>query len=245
LNRTPEARAQELDLHNRRDPHRSESSLSDVILGGQDGLVNVLGVLLGVAAATSDADVVIVAGLATAFSESISMAAVAYTSTQADADLYESELAREHRHVRTVPDLERDEVRAIFQRKGYSGERLEDLVDAVTADKDVWVALMLAVEHRLVPIDRRAARRSAWVVGASALVGSLLPVAPFLLLSVSTAMIAAVGVAALVLFGVGYYKAKVTVGRPLRSAVELAVIGTLSALVGYVVGALFEGLRGS
>jgi hypothetical protein len=64
-----------------RDPHRQASALSDVILGGQDGLVNVLGVILGVAAATSDPRIVLVAGLAATFAESVSMGAVAYTST--------------------------------------------------------------------------------------------------------------------------------------------------------------------
>lgn len=100
--------ADDLDHHTRRDPHRQASALSDVILGGQDGLVNVLGVILGVAAATADARIVLVAGLAATFAESVSMGAVAYTSTLADADFYESERAREYRHVQAVPVLEAD-----------------------------------------------------------------------------------------------------------------------------------------
>ena len=71
----------ELDYDARLDPHRGASALSDVILGGQDGLVNVLGVILGVAAATADTRIVLVAGLAATFAESVSMGAVAYTST--------------------------------------------------------------------------------------------------------------------------------------------------------------------
>ena len=75
----------DLDHHTNLDPHKKGSTLSDVILGGQDGLVNVLGVILGVAAATGDAYIVMVAGLAATFAESVSMGAVAYTSTVADA----------------------------------------------------------------------------------------------------------------------------------------------------------------
>ena len=93
-----------------RDPHRQASALSDTILGGQDGLVNVLGVILGVAAATSDPHIILVAGLAATFAESVSMGAVAYTSTMADADFYESEREREFRHIREMPHLERDEL---------------------------------------------------------------------------------------------------------------------------------------
>src|SRR3990172_3875999 len=94
-----------LRYHLYHDPHRQSSGLSDIILGGQDGLVNVLGVILGVAAATHDPRIVMVAGLAATFAESVSMGAVAYTSTLADSDFYESERAREHRHVHLVPAL--------------------------------------------------------------------------------------------------------------------------------------------
>src|SRR5512147_1755504 len=96
-----------------RDPHRQASALSDIILGGQDGLVNVLGVILGVAAATSDPRIVLVAGLAATFAESVSMGAVAYTSTLADSNLYDSEREREYRHLNRAPDLERQEIRQI------------------------------------------------------------------------------------------------------------------------------------
>jgi len=46
--------------------------------------------------------------------------------------------------------------------------------------------------------------------------------------------------AALTLFVVGVYKARVTIGRPLRSGIQMAVIGTISALAGYVVGLIFK-----
>ena len=227
-------------MHERRDPHQSTSRISDIILGGQDGLVNVLGVLLGVAAATSDAHIVVVAGLATAFAESISMAAVAYTSTQADADLYESERARELRHIKAIPALEREEVREMFARRGFEGEMLGRIVAAITADKDVWVAVMLAEEHKLVPIDRAQALRSAFTVGVSALIGSLLPVLPFFAIPVRESMFAATLLAAVTLFIAGVYKARVTVGKPWKSGAELAIIGTVSAMVGYAVGAIFN-----
>src|SRR5512136_2416889 len=107
------------------DPHRRASGLADIILGGQDGLVNVLGVILGVAAATSDPRIILVAGLAATFAESVSMGAVAYTSTLADADFYESERAREYRHIQEVPKLEREEVREIYASKGFHGELLD------------------------------------------------------------------------------------------------------------------------
>ncbi|HNK63158.1 MAG TPA: VIT1/CCC1 transporter family protein [Anaerolineales bacterium] len=222
------------------DPHKRGSSLSDFILGAQDGLVNVLGVVLGIAAATNDARVVLVAGLATTFAESISMGAVAFTTTLADADLYQSEYEREHRHIEEAPNLEKKEIRDIYASKGFSGDLLDRIVETITANKDVWVAVMMAEEHQLSPVDRKTAMKAAWVVGLSAIIGSLVPVIPFLFLPVHISMWMSVLVTALVLFGIGAYKARVTVGRPMRSGTEMMLIGTVSALAGYLVGVVLK-----
>jgi predicted membrane protein (TIGR00267 family) len=235
---TPTVSRAEQRYHQVADPHRKTTWLADVVLGGQDGLVNVLGMVLGVAAATGSARVVLVAGLAAGFSGSVSMAAVAFTSTRAAADLFRSEREREYRHVEAVPHLEREEVRQIYARKGFAGELLDRIVETITSDKDVWVAIMMTEEHRLTDIDRKTSLRSAAIVGAASLVGSLLPLSPFLVLPVAAGAWSAIALAATTLFALGVYKAKVTIGHPLKSGLELAAIGTASALVGYVVGAL-------
>jgi VIT1/CCC1 family predicted Fe2+/Mn2+ transporter len=226
--------------HNEKDPHKKEWNLSEIILGGQDGLVNVLGVILGVAAATSDVRVVMVAGLAATFAESISMGAVAYTSTLATADFYESEREREYRHIQNVPNLEKDEIKKIYQEKGFKGDLLDKIVETITANEDVWVAVMMAEEHKLAPADRSTALKSAIIVGISAIIGSLIPLVPFLFLPIGWSMILSVILTSIVLFFVGAYKAHVTIGKPVRSGFEIALIGTISALAGYVVGALLK-----
>ncbi len=230
----------DLDFHNRVDPHRHASELSDVILGGQDGLVNVLGVILGVVAATEEVRIVLAAGVAAALAESVSMAAVAYTSRRAEQALYESEVARERRHVDAVPALESDEIRAIYRAKGFGGELLEQIVATITANKDVWVAVMLAEELRLAPIDRRRALRASFVVGVAALVGSILPLVPFFFLGVRPATWAALLVAGVTLFAVGAYKSLKTVGHWIAGGLEMTAIGMTAAAIGWVVGLLFR-----
>lgn len=236
--RAPVVSLSEREVHNRVDPHRRGAGISDVVLGGQDGLVNVLGVILGVAAATNSTRIVLVAGLAAAMAESVSMAAVAYTATKADAAVYESEHARELRHIETVPRLEKDEIREIYKKKGFDGELLEKVVETITSNKDVWVAVMMAEEHNLAKVEKGHAVRSAFIVGVSAIVGSLIPLAPFLVVSITQAMWASVLIAAATLFFAGVYKAHVTTGSWWRSGLELSAIGMAAALVGYVVGAL-------
>ncbi|HZQ08100.1 MAG TPA: VIT1/CCC1 transporter family protein [Anaerolineae bacterium] len=226
--------------HTQKDPHHRASRLSDIILGGQDGLVNVLGVILGVAAATSDARIVLAAGMAATFAESVSMAAVAYTSTQAEHALYESEKGREHRHIQRVPALERDEIRKIYEKKGLNGALLEAVVETITRDPQVWVDVMMAEELKLAPVEKYGAPRAALIVGLAAIVGSFIPLLPFILFPVTSAIWLALVVSVLTLFAVGAYKARVTVGRVYRSGLEMAVIGTASALVGYAVGLFFR-----
>ncbi len=227
-------------LHKRNDPHQRVSSLADIILGGQDGLVNVLGIVLGVAAATNDPRVVLVAGLAATFAESVSMGAVAYTSTLAEAEFYESERDREYRHIHRYPNAEKEEIRQIFRKKGFEGEPLERIVETITTNKDAWVDLMMAEEHQLMPADRGSALRSAFIVGFSAVVGSLVPLAPFIFLPPGIGIWVSILFTAAILFGAGAYKARLTVGRPGRGGLEMAVIGTVSALVGYGIGMLLK-----
>ena len=226
--------------HAEHDPHGGASALSDVILGGQDGLVNILGIVLGVAAATNDPRLVLVAGLAGALAESVSMGAVAFTATLAEAERYESERQREYRHTLHYPNVEREEIRSIYRNKGFTGDLLERVVNTITADRDVWVSVMLSEEHGLAPSERGQALRSALIVGLSSLTGSLVPLMPFFFLPARPGMWVAMLATALVLFGAGVYKAQVTTGRPAKSGAQMAIIGTLSALAGYLVGLLLK-----
>jgi VIT1/CCC1 family predicted Fe2+/Mn2+ transporter len=139
-----------------------------------------------------------------------------------------------------MPHLERDEVRAIYLEKGFQNNLLENIVDTITANPDIWVAVMMAEEHRLTPVDRTHALRAAIIVGVSAVVGSLIPLVPFVILPVSASIWVSIVVTALVLYIVGVYKAHTTVGRPWKSGLEMAMIGTVSALVGYAVGLLLK-----
>ena len=92
------------------EPHRNGNRLSVIILGGQDGLVSILGLLLGLSAATSSTRIVIAGGLAMIFAETLSMAAVAYTSKMAERDHYAAEKRLENKEVRYKSATERQEI---------------------------------------------------------------------------------------------------------------------------------------
>lgn len=219
--------------------HRG-TRLSEVILGGQDGLVNVLGVILGVAAASQEIRIVLAAGLAATFAESISMAAVAYTSKVAERDYYASELAREKMEIKTVPEIEREEIRQIYREKGFKGKLLEDIVHVITSDEKIWLETMMSDELKLTPVEKGRPITAAFVVGTSAIIGSLVPLLPFFFMPVQQGIVASMIMSAVTLFIVGAIKAYLTIGSWGRSGTEMAIIGMLSALAGYGIGLLFQ-----
>lgn len=230
----------EREYHERVDPHRRGARASDVILGAQDGLVNVLGVVLGVAAATGETKVALAAGTAAAIAESASMAAVAFTSTRAQAHYFEAERERERRHIQKAPGIEREEVRALYVKKGFRGPLLDRIVDRITSDPDVWVAVMMDEEHHLAPVPMRHSLISVATVGIASLGGSLLPLIPFTVVSMVWAPFLSVVTAGATLFAIGAFKARATVGSAWREGLILMAIGLLTAALGWMTGALFK-----
>lgn len=221
--------------------HKKSGALSDFILGSQDGLVNVLGVLLGVAIASQNRTIILAGGLAATFAESISMGAVAYTSTLARRDHYLSERERELREMQEIPHREREEVGEILEEWGFEGKELEEMVEKLTSKPKAWLELMMAHELKLSPVEETQPRRSAVLVGLAAFVGSLIPIIPFFFLDESlivTAIGASLLISAVALFVIGWYKAKVTVGSPARSGGLMTVIGIASALAGFFIAYL-------
>ncbi len=213
--------------------------LKDAILGGQDGVVNVLGIVLGVATATNDFRIIMISGLAATFAESVSMGAVLYTSTKAAKEYYYAEFKREKKEIESVPDIEREEIKEIFYNKGFRGKQLNEIVRKITSDKDLWLDTMMTEELRLFPDEYKSPIKKGIFVGLAAVVGSLIPLIPFLIISIKPAMIASVLFSGAVLFGIGVVKAKWFELDWKKSGIEMAVIGTVAALVGYAVGLAF------
>jgi vacuolar iron transporter family protein len=211
-----------------------------VILGGQDGLVNILGIILGVIAGGGSDTVLLVTGFAAAITESISMGAVGYTSSVSERDYYEAEKAREVSEIATVPEAERQEIRDIYAAKGFSGKLLEDVVDTITTNRDTWLATMMDEELHLQPVLTREILRTSVVITVATLVGHLIPLVPFMVLSRTPALVVAIVLSGLVLFGVGVYSAVTLVGDWRKSGLRMVAIGLGAAAIGFFIGRLFN-----
>ncbi len=224
------------DVLDRRKKHFRGKRIRDVILGGQDGLVNVLGVVLGIASATNNAFIVLVAGLAATFAETISMAAVSYTSTKAEREYHQSERNLEDKEIDEKREKEIEEIHEIYAGKGFKGKLLDDIVKGVTSKRKVWIDTMMIEELNLPPTFDESPVMNSIIVLIATLIGSLLPLIPFALFPVSSAIISSLVLSIAVLFVAGIVKAKLTVGNWFTSGLELAIIGGVAAGTGYFIG---------
>ena len=219
-----------------REQHRQVNWLRDVILGGQDGLVNILGIVPGVIAGGGSKAVL----LAAAITESISMGAVGHTSTVSERDYYQAEQAREAAEIDAAPEAERQEVRDIYAAKGFTGDLLDRVVDTTTANRDRWLSTMMDEELHLQPVQTPDILRSAVVITIATLIGHLIPLLPFVWLPRATALVTAVVLSAGVLFGVGVYSSVTLVGNWRKNGLKMVAIGLGAAAVGFLIGRLFH-----
>jgi len=212
--------------------------MSDFILGSQDGLVNVLGIILGMSAATRDVRLIFVATLAALGAESVSMGAVGYTSTIAKRRLYLSTVERESKELKTVPYLGFEEAVHVLRGWGFKGNELKEIARRVAESPKAMLDLMISYGLKMSPVGAKEPRHSFLVVLGSTLVGSAIPIIPFIVSggNVVTGVIGSVVLSAAVLFFIGWYGAKVTVGSVWSSGLQMLVIGLCAGFAGFLIG---------
>ena len=168
------------------------------------------------------------------------MGAVGYTSSVSQRDYYAAERARELSEIERMPQAERQDIRDVYASKGFRGELLDQVVQTITANRDSWLSTMMDEELHLQPVETSAILRSAVVITVATLIGHLIPLVPFLFLARTPALVLAIVLSAVVLFGVGVYSAVTLVGDWRRSGLKMMVIGLGAAAVGFVIGRLFH-----
>lgn len=222
--------------------------LGEIVYGGLDGIITTFAVVSGVAGAELGTGVILILGLANLFADGFSMATGAYLSTKSEQEFYDKEQAREAWEVEHYPDGERTELIELYRASGYGAGEAEQLVDLISHDKERWVDAMMVDELGLLRDDRNPllnalATLLAFVVfGATPLLVYLLG----LLIEVPTPVRfpVSLGLSAAALFGLGAAKVRVTHQNPLRSGVEMLLVGGLAAAVAYLIGALLKGIGG-
>ncbi|MGR3620864.1 VIT1/CCC1 transporter family protein [Pseudophaeobacter sp.] len=212
--------------------------LRDVIYGGIDGSVTTFAIVAGVAGAGLSPFVIVALGLANVLADGFSMAAGNYSGTKAELDNLKRLRRVEERHIRDYPEGERGEAREILRLKGLSGPVLEAATDAICADHEAWINLMMEGEYGASAVDPDP-MRAALATFAAFLAAGMVPLLPFLF-GWSSAFSVSVWLTLATFFGIGAMKSHWALTPWWRSGAETLVIGGAAALLAYGVGSLFQ-----
>jgi VIT1/CCC1 family predicted Fe2+/Mn2+ transporter/rubrerythrin len=218
--------------------------IREVVFGAQDGLISTVAISATVMAATHENSVAILAGLASAMAGTISMAAGTYLGSRAASEMEEAEIDLERHEIAAHPDEERAELVATYRHDGYSMEEAETLADRVMLDRELALRVMAERELGISSEITADPRKDAVVMGASYVVGGLIPLSAYVFINDMLAIPVSIALTLVALAGVGVAKAR-TAHRPvLPSVLEVVGIGAASGGLGYLLGDFLPSLFG-
>ena len=224
---------------------RRPSYLKDFVYGAIDGAVTTFAVVSGVAGAGLSGNVVLILGVANLVGDGFSMAAGNFMGTRAEKEQLHKLRQMELAHIEHIPEGEREEIRQIFQQKGFDGPLLEEVVEVITADKQRWVETMLQEEHglSLTPIS---AWKAAVTTFLAFLVIGTIPLLPFLgalfgFQTAESAYLISTILTGGAFFLVGAAKSRFVDHHWFYSGMETLIVGGVAAGLAYLCGLLLSG----
>jgi len=209
----------------------------ELIFGLNDGVISTVGFLAGVTATLTDMHSIALAGMAAAFAGGVAMAMGAFVASKSQSAFFRAEIAREAWEIENMPEHERDEIRDMYSRLGFTPEEVEMIVRRVTSNPKLWLHFMASEELGLAEEVFDSPLRVAIVTGVAYLTGALLMLVPYFVRPAPRAAFIATAVfAVLTLLVTGAAKTWLTKERPLRAGIELAGLGILATLIGLGLG---------
>jgi VIT1/CCC1 family predicted Fe2+/Mn2+ transporter len=222
-------------------PHIEEhftgsDTVRDIVIGMSDGLTVPFALAAGLSGAVATTRIIVTAGFAEIAAGSIAMGLGGYLAAKSDAEHYFSEKAREESEVVKVPDLEAGEVAEILESYGLTSEQSEPIVGALRKKPKAWVDFMMRFELGLEEPNPKRALISAATIAGAYILGGLVPLGPYIVLSAAGSALVWSVVTTLVALGVfGFIKGRFSGTRPVRSAVQTMLIGGLAAAAAFMI----------
>jgi VIT1/CCC1 family predicted Fe2+/Mn2+ transporter len=217
----------------------------DIVIGMSDGLTvpfalaaGLTGGLQGTANPTA---IIVTAGLAEIAAGSIAMGLGGYLAAKSDAEHYAKEREREKREVAEIPHEEMREVAEVFQEYGLTLDETWPIVEALRKQPKKWIDFMMRFELGLERPDPKRALTSAVTIGGAYAAGGFVPLAPYMFTrDTAIALMWSIAVTLLTLFVFGFIKGRFTGTRPMRSALQTALIGSTAAGAAFLLARLIS-----
>jgi VIT1/CCC1 family predicted Fe2+/Mn2+ transporter len=215
-----------------------------LVFGSLDGLLVPLGVVSAVAGGTGNTQAVIVAGIAEAFAGALSMGAGEFISGRSEAQVQQSEIEKERQEIERDPEFEKAEMRALLENEGMSSEDATQVTETFARYPDSYHKTMVEKELGLQVDPQTVKTPEALTMSASYLVGSFFPLIAYFFLPVQQALVVSILLTIVALVVVGVIKGRLANLNLFRSSLEVVVVGTASALGGYLLGVVIPHLFG-
>ena len=212
--------------------------LRDAVFGTQDGLISTVGALTGIAAGTGSREAVVVAGLVIVVVESLSMAAGSYLSSKSQQEYLDRLLREEEEEIRRDPEGERREIVELYRARGYTDDEITIIANRLMSNPKLLLEDMAHKELGIAPGSKEEPVGNAIVMGIAYVAGGVVPVLPYMLLPLATALPVSVLSAFITLFLFGGLKGRLVAQSWWRSGLEMLLVAGGAALAGYVVGQL-------
>jgi VIT1/CCC1 family predicted Fe2+/Mn2+ transporter len=220
----------------------ASDTVRDVVIGMSDGLTVPFALAAGLSGTVHSTQIVVIAGLAEIAAGSIAMGLGGYLAARTDRDHYLSEREREMRETVELPEKETEEVADVFRGYGMPEADLAPVVKAICSDRKRWVDFMMRFELGFEEPDPKRARNSAATIAISYVLGGLVPLAPYVLMSeLYRALSLSVGVTLVALFLFGYVKGRMTGISPLRGGLQTVIIGGLASAAAFGLAKAISG----
>ena len=219
--------------------------IREAIFGAQDGVTSILIVVITVAAATTNSYAVLVAGIAAATAEVISMAAGEYMSSRSQRQLYIAQIEREREEVRDRPGESEAEVAMLLEREGMTLDAAKRVASELANSPEALLKTMVEKELGITVEAGPGALQGAIVLAVTFALASLVPIGPFFFLPVGSAAIVAVALSAVAMFVLGFVKARIVNTNPVASGLEIVGLVAVASAGGYVVGTLLPRALGA
>ena len=217
-------------------------TVRDVVIGMADGLTVPFALAAGLSAAVESTSVIVTAGLAEIAAGAIAMGLGGYLAARTDAQHFDAEVKREELEIDNTRKFELEEVRDIFAGYGLSGAALDNVVTSIASDRKRWIDFMMRFELGLETPDPKRAPISAVTIAVSYLVGGLIPLLPYMLLTnLTDALKVSVLTTGIALLIFGAVKGHFTGLNRMVSGLQTLLVGGLAAGAAFWLAHLFGG----
>ncbi len=219
-----------------KEEHEKGKFIRHFIFGAEDGLISTLGFLSGITGAHLSKATITIVGIAEVFAAALSMGIGTYLSTKSNTELVSRNIEIEKAHIKKHPKLEKKEIRGIYKEKGFGGKELDSIVNKLFSNKKVLLREMMISELGVLPGKIENPIKSAFVMFFTFSILAMIPLFPYLLFEVSTAITASIIATIIALFLVGAVKTRLTNKNWFLSGIEMLLFGLVAALVTYYIG---------